>query len=293
MSSSSRGFQFRSALAQEQPLQIVGTINAYSAILAKQVGYKAIYLSGGGVACASYGLPDLGVTNLNDVLEDARRITQACDLPLLVDIDTGWGDVLNVNRTIKSMIQAGVAAVHMEDQFIEKRCGHRPGKKLISKGEMADKIKAAVDARTDPHFVIIARTDALAGEGLESAISRCQAYIDAGADMIFAEAVTQIEQYQKFVDELKVPILANITEFGKTPLFTLQELKSVGIAMALYPLSAFRAMSAAAKNIYQVIRQTGTQQSVLDKMQTREELYQAIDYHRYEEMLDKLFEIKE
>lgn len=289
MTSSSMGYQFRAALAKEQPLEIVGTINAYSAILAKQVGFNAIYLSGAGVANASYGLPDLGITNLENVLEDARRITSICDLPLLVDIDTGWGDVLNVRRTIKSMIHAGVAAVHMEDQYTEKRCGHRPNKKIISKTEMVDKLKAAVDARTDDHFVIMARTDALANEGLEATIDRCRAYIDAGADMIFAEAVTQIEQYKKFVAELGVPILANITEFGKTPLFKVLELKAVGVSMVLYPLSAFRAMSQAALNVYQTIREKGTQESILNLMQKREDLYKMLNYHRYEEMLDSIF----
>ena len=238
-------------------------------------------------------MPDLGMTNLNDVLEDARRITNACDLPLLVDIDTGWGDPLNVNRCIREMIQAGVAAVHMEDQFLEKRCGHRPGKQVISKIAMADKIKAAVDAKTDSHFVVMARTDALASEGLEATIDRCQAYIDAGADMIFAEAVTQIEQYKKFVNELNVPILANITEFGKTPLFTLEELKNAGISMALYPLSVFRAMSKTAEQVYKTIRKQGTQQNLLDNMQTREELYETLNYHYYEGLLDSHFASKE
>ena len=277
------------ALAQENPLQIIGTINAYSALLAKQTGYQAIYLSGSGVAAASYGVPDLGITNLDDVLEDARRITYICDLPLLVDIDTGWGNMFNIERTIKSMIKAGVAAVHMEDQVQAKRCCHRPKKEIVSTDEMCDRIKAAVDARTDPNFVIMARTDALAIEGLDKTVERLHAYVETGADMIFFEGATDIKQYEKVTHALKVPVLANITEFGVTPIYSKDELKNAGVQLILYPLSAFRAMSAAALNVYKTIRSKGTQESVIPTMQTRNELYDVLNYHQYEQTLDKLF----
>lgn len=279
----------RKALAQENPLQIVGTINAYSALLAKRAGYRAIYLSGAGVANASYGLPDLGMTSLENVAEDVRRITAICDLPLLVDIDTGWGNAFNIERSIKTMIKSGAAAVHMEDQVQAKRCGHRPKKEIVSAEEMCDRIKAAVDARTDPEFVIMARTDALAAEGLEKSIDRIQQYVEAGADMIFFEGVTDIKQYQTAVKQCSVPMLANITEFGVTPLFTREELQHAGIQLILYPLSAFRAMSAAAEHVYATIRKAGTQKSLLDTMQTREQLYDVLGYHQYEQKLDDLF----
>lgn len=287
--SDSAGLSFRVAVKGEKPLQIVGAINAYSAMLASQEGYKALYLSGAGVANASYGLPDLGMTNLDNVLEDARRITAATDVPLLVDIDTGFGGAFGIARTIKEMIRAGVGAVHMEDQIAEKRCGHRPNKGIVSRQEMVDRIKAAVDARTDPRFVIMARTDALASEGMEAAIERACAYVEAGADMLFPEAVTTLEQYQTFVKTTKVPVLANITEFGQTPLFTAEELHQVGVAMVLYPLSAFRAMSAAALKVYRTIREQGTQREVVPLMQTRQELYYHLNYMSYEEKLDQLF----
>lgn len=284
------GHAFRQALATEKPLQIPGTINANHALLAKQSGYKAIYLSGGGVAAGSLGLPDLGISNLDDVLIDVRRITDVCDTPLLVDVDTGFGaSSFNIARTTKSLIKAGAAAMHIEDQVGAKRCGHRPNKEIVSQGEMVDRIKAAVDARTDSNFVIMARTDALAVEGLDSAIARAIACVEAGADAIFPEAMESLEMYKKFVQAVKVPVLANITEFGKTPLFTRDELASVGVSMVLYPLSAFRAMNKAALNVYQHIRQDGTQQAVLDTMQTRMELYDSIDYHKYEQKLDALF----
>jgi len=285
----SPGKQFRDALSIENPLQIVGTINAYSALLAQHTGYKAIYLSGAGVANASYGLPDLAITTLNDVLEDARRITNAVNLPLLVDIDTGWGGAFNIARTIREMIKAGVAAVHMEDQVQNKRCGHRPGKAVVDTAEMVDRIKAAVDAKTDPHFVIMARTDALAVEGLNTTLERVQRYVEAGADMIFFEGVRELSQYQTLTQQCSVPVLANITEFGLTPLFTVEELKSVGIRLVLYPLSAFRAMSAAALNVYQTLRSQGTQKNVIPAMQNREELYRFLNYHSYEKKLDELF----
>lgn len=285
----SSGKQFHDALLIENPLQIVGTINAYSALLAKQTGYKAIYLSGAGVANASYGLPDLGITTLNDVLEDARRITNAVDLPLLVDIDTGWGGAFSIARTIREMIKAGVAACHLEDQVQNKRCGHRPGKALVTTDEMVDRIKAAVDAKTDPHFVIMARTDALASEGLTATIDRIMQYIQAGADMIFFEGAQELSQYKTLTQQCNVPILANMTEFGVTPLFTLDELKNAGIRLVLYPLSACRAMNAAALNVYQTIRQQGTQKNLISSMQTREELYQFLDYHSYEKKLDELY----
>jgi methylisocitrate lyase len=280
----------RKALAQETPLQIVGTINAYSALLAKRAGYRAIYLSGAGVANASYGVPDLGMTNLENVAEDVRRITSVCDLPLLVDIDTGWGNAFNIARTIRTMIKSGAAAVHMEDQVQAKRCGHRPNKEIVSADEMCDRIKAAVDARSQPEFVIMARTDALAVEGLPKALERIQLYIEAGADMIFFEGVTDIKQYETATKQCSVPMLANITEFGLTPMFTKDQLQQAGIQLILYPLSAFRAMSAAAANVYQVIRNQGTQQSVLNSMQTREQLYDVLGYHQYEQKLDELFE---
>lgn len=284
------GKKFRQALAAEKPLQIVGTINAYAAMMAQQVGYRALYLSGGGVAYGSYGVPDLGMTNLTDVLADARRITNTVDLPLLVDADTGWGHVFTIQRTVREMINARVAGIHIEDQAQAKRCGHRPGKAVVPIKEMQDRIKAAVDAKTDADFVIMARTDALANEGINAAVDRAAAYVEAGADMIFAEAVTELEQYRQFVKVTKVPVLANITEFGKTPLFTLEELKSVGVSMVLYPLSAFRAMSKAALNVFETIRKEGTQKSSIDKMQTRDELYQFLDYKKYEEELDKFKE---
>ncbi|HAZ7574653.1 methylisocitrate lyase [Legionella sp. PATHC032] len=285
----SQGKKLREALMKEKPLQVVGTINAYTALQAQKAGFHAIYLSGAGVANASYGLPDLGITTLNDVVEDAQRIMSAVDLPLLVDIDTGWGGAFSIARTIKEMIKAGVAAVHIEDQVQAKRCGHRPGKALVEKEEMIDRIKAAVDAKTDPDFVIMARTDALANEGLNTALERISAYIEAGADMIFFEGVRKLEEYQALTEQCNVPVLANITEFGVTPLFTLEELKEVGISLALYPLSAFRAMSAAAEKVYNTIRKNGTQKDILAEMQTREELYQVLNYHFYEDKLNELF----
>jgi methylisocitrate lyase len=286
----SAGARFRDALSQEKPLQIIGTICAYHAVMAKRVGYRAIYLSGAGVAAGSLGLPDLGISNLDDVLTDIRRITDVCDLPLLVDVDTGFGaSAFNVARTTRSLIKFGAAAMHIEDQVGAKRCGHRPGKELVSKEEMADRIKAAVDARTDPSFVIMARTDALASEGLDKAVERATTYVDAGADMIFPEAMTELSMYRKFADAVKVPILANITEFGKTPLFTVEELRSANVAMALYPLTAFRAMNKAALHVYETVRRTGTQKQLVAEMQTREELYEFLNYHSYEQKLDELF----
>jgi methylisocitrate lyase len=283
------GARFRAALAAEKPLQVVGAINAYAARLAQATGFRAIYLSGGGVAANSLGIPDLGISTLEDVLTDVRRITDACPLPLLVDIDTGWGGAFNIARTIRQMIKAGAAAVHIEDQVGAKRCGHRPGKELVPAEEMVDRIKAAVDARTDPHFVIMARTDALASEGLARAIERAQAYVAAGADMIFAEAVTELGQYKQFRQAVGVPILANITEFGKTPLFTCEELADAGVDIVLYCCAAYRAMNAAALKVYETIRTEGTQKNVLPLMQTRDELYKFLDYHAYEEKLDELF----
>ena len=286
----SAGKRFREALSQEKPLQIVGTINAYHALMAKRAGYRAIYLSGGGVAAGSLGMPDLGISNLDDVLTDIRRITDVCDLPLLVDVDTGFGaSAFNVARTTRSLIKFGAAAMHIEDQVGAKRCGHRPGKELVSKDEMADRIKAAVDARTDSGFVIMARTDALANEGLESALSRAISYVEAGADMIFPEAITDLPMYKRFAEAVKVPILANITEFGKSPLFTVEELRSANVAMILYPLTAFRAMNKAALRAYQQLRKTGTQKALIADMQTREELYDILNYHSYEKKLDELF----
>ena len=284
------GARFRAALAAEKPLQVVGTINAYAARLAKATGFRAIYLSGGGVAANSLGIPDLGISTMEDVLIDVRRITDACPLPLLVDIDTGWGGAFNIARTIRQMIKAGIAAVHIEDQVSAKRCGHRPGKELVPAEEMADRIKAAVDARTDPHFVIMARTDALASEGLARAIERAQAYVAAGADMIFAEAVTELAQYTAFRKAVGVPILANITEFGKTPLFTREELAAAGVDIILYCCAAYRAMNAAALKVYHAIRNEGTQSSVLSLMQTRAELYEFLGYQAYEQKLDQLFQ---
>ncbi len=286
----SAGEKFRTAVAQERPLQIIGTINANHALMAKRVGFKAIYLSGGGVAAGSLGMPDLGISNLDDVLTDIRRITDVCDLPLLVDVDTGFGaSAFNVARTTRSLIKFGAAAMHIEDQVGAKRCGHRPGKELVSKDEMCDRIKAAMDAKTDPDFVVMARTDALANEGLDSAISRAISYREAGADMIFPEAIPSIAMYKKFASAVKVPILANVTEFGKSPLFTTDELRAADVAMVLYPLSGFRAMNKAALRVYEELRKKGTQKGLLGEMQTREELYEVIDYHSYEKKLDELF----
>jgi methylisocitrate lyase len=289
----SAGKNFRSALAAESPLQIVGTINANHALLAKRAGYRAIYLSGGGVAAGSLGMPDLGINNLDDVLTDIRRITDVCDLPLLVDIDTGFGpSAFNIARTVKGLIKFGAAACHIEDQVGAKRCGHRPGKELVSTEEMVDRVKAAVDAKTDPDFYLIARTDAIASFGVDAAIERSIACVEAGADAIFAEAAYDIATYRRFVDAVKVPVLANITEFGKTPLFSVPDLQSASVAMVLYPLSAFRAMNKAAENVYTAIRRDGHQRNVVDTMQTREELYERIGYHAYEQHLDALFKAK-
>ncbi|HSE02026.1 MAG TPA: methylisocitrate lyase [Burkholderiales bacterium] len=286
----SAGARFRAALAAERPLQVVGTLNAYTARMAQRVGYRAIYLSGGGVAAGSLGVPDLGISGLDDVLTDVRRITDVCPLPLLVDVDTGFGaSAFNIARTVKSLIKFGAAAMHMEDQVGAKRCGHRPNKELVSRQEMVDRVKAAADAKTDSRFVVMARTDALAVEGLQAAIDRACACVEAGADMIFPEAITELAMYRKFADAVKVPILANITEFGKTPLFTVQELAGAGVAMVLYPLSAFRAMSAAALRVYQALRRDGTQKEVLELMQSRDELYEFLDYHAYERKLDELY----
>ncbi|WP_108646958.1 methylisocitrate lyase [Polynucleobacter rarus] len=290
MRQTSAGKAFKDALHIETPLQIIGAINANHALLAQKAGYKAIYLSGGGVSAGSLGLPDLGISQLEDVLIDARRITDVCDLPLLVDIDTGFGSsAFNIARTIRSLEKVGVAAVHMEDQVGAKRCGHRPNKELVTTSEMVDRIKAAVDARTDPDFIVMARTDAIASEGLDAAIERSQRYVEGGADMIFAEAVTNLVDFAKFKAATKVPVLANITEFGKTPIFTLEELRSVGVDIALYPLSAFRAMNKAADNVYRTIRAQGTQQTLIEQMQTREELYASINYHAFEQKLDSMF----
>ena len=286
----SQGKKLKQAISENTPLQIVGTVNAYSSLLAEKKGHKAIYLSGGGVAASSMGLPDLGITTLQDVLIDVERITSVCELPLIVDADTGWGGAFNISRTVKSMITSGAAGIHIEDQVEQKRCGHRPNKELVSSEEMQNRIKAAVDAKTDPHFMVMARTDAIANEGLDSAIGRATSYVEAGADAIFAEAVTEIEDYKKFSENLRVPILANITEFGKTPLFSKEELEEAGVDMILYPLSAFRAMSKAAEGIYSEILEKGTQQNLIDRMQTREELYEVLDYHTFEKKLDDLFE---
>jgi len=287
---SSAGAKLRAAMAAERPLQCVGTVNAYAARLAERAGFKSIYLSGGGVAAGSLGLPDLGISNLDDVLTDVRRITDVCSLPLLVDVDTGFGaSAFNIARTVKSVVKAGAAGLHIEDQVGAKRCGHRPGKELVSKDEMVDRIKAAVDAKTDSQFVVMARTDALAVEGLERAIERARACVEAGADAIFPEAMTELSMYRRFADAVNVPVLANLTEFGATPLFTLDELRSAKVAIALYPLSAFRAMSAAALKVYNAIRKEGSQKSVVGSMQTRDELYEFLDYHAYERKLDELF----
>ena len=284
------GQRFRDAIANEHPLQVIGAINANHALLAKRAGFKAIYLSGGGVAAGSLGLPDLGINTLDDVLTDVRRITDVCDLPLLVDIDTGFGpSAFNIERTIKNLIKAGAAAAHIEDQVGAKRCGHRPGKEIVSCEEMVDRVKAAADAKTDPNFFLIARTDAIQAEGVDAAIERCKRYVDAGADGIFAEAAYDLPTYERFVRELNVPVLANITEFGATPLFTRDELASVGVAIQLYPLSAFRAANKAAETVYTTIRQEGHQQNVIELMQTRAELYDRIGYHAFEQKLDALF----
>jgi methylisocitrate lyase len=285
----SAGARFRAAIAAEKPLQIIGAINAYHAMLATQTGFKALYLSGGGVAAGSLGLPDLGISTLEDVLIDVRRITDAVDTPLLVDIDTGWGGAFNIARSVKSVAKAGAAAVHIEDQVSAKRCGHRPNKAVVSQAEMVDRIKAAVDARTDPDFVIMARTDALAVEGLQSAMDRACACVEAGADMIFPEAMTELSMYKQFVDAVKVPVLANITEFGSTPLFTVAELATADVSMVLYPLSAFRAMNKAALTVYETMRKEGTQANVVSLMQTRMELYEHLGYHAFEQKLDALF----
>ncbi|MEX2489540.1 MAG: methylisocitrate lyase [Pseudomonadales bacterium] len=286
---SSPGQRLREAIDQEKPLQVVGTINAYAAMMAEAVGFRAIYLSGGGVANASFGLPDLGITTLNDVLEDVRRITGASELPLLVDVDTGWGGAFNIGRTIREMTRAGAAGVHIEDQVAQKRCGHRPNKEIVTREEMADRIKAAVDAKTDDKLVVMSRTDALAVDGLEEVIARAQLSEEAGADAIFAEAMTDLDMYRRVVEAVNVPVLANITEFGATPCYTTDELGSVGVAMALYPLSAFRAMSKAALNVYENLRKEGTQAGVVGTMQTRSELYDFLGYHDYEKKLDELF----
>ena len=290
MTTMSAGAKFRAAMKQEMPLQCVGAVCAYHARMAERSGYKSIYLSGGGVAAGSLGLPDLGISGLDDVLTDVRRITDVCSLPLLVDVDTGFGaSAFNIGRTVKSLVKFGAAAMHIEDQVGAKRCGHRPGKELVSAGEMVDRIKAAVDSRTDPDFVIMARTDALAVEGLQAALDRATACVEAGADAIFPEAVTELAMYRQFAEAVKVPILANITEFGSTPLFTLDELRSADVSIALYPLSAFRAMNKAALNVYQALRREGTQKNVIDTMQTRTELYDYLDYHSFEQNLDQLF----
>jgi len=289
MSVDSAGERFRAAVKDEKPLQVIGTINAYHARLAERSGYRAIYLSGGGVAAGSLGVPDLGVSTLDDVLTDVRRITDATRLPLLVDADTGFGGAFNIARTVKSLIKFGAGAMHIEDQVQAKRCGHRPGKEIVPREEMVDRIKAAVDARTDPGFVIMARTDALAVEGLQATIDRAGACVEAGADMVFPEAITELDMYPKFAEAVRVPVLANITEFGSTPLFTLEQLRSANVSLALYPLSAFRAMNRAALNVYRAIRRDGTQQNVLDTMQTRAELYDFLDYHSFEAKLDQLF----
>ena len=289
MNSLSAGAKFRLAVSEEKPLQVIGTINAYHARLAERSGYRAIYLSGGGVAAGSLGLPDLGISSLDDVLTDVRRITDVCALPLLVDVDTGFGGAFNIARTVKSLIKFGAGAMHIEDQVQAKRCGHRPGKEIVPREEMVDRIKAAADARSDPDFVIMARTDALAVEGLQAAMDRACACVEAGADMIFPEAMTELAMYRKFAEAVKVPILANITEFGQTPLFTVDELRDANVSLVLYPLSAFRAMNQAALNVYRAIRRDGTQKNVLDSMQTRADLYDFLDYHAYEQKLDQLF----
>lgn len=285
----SAGARFWQALEAEKPLQVVGTINAYSALLAEKAGFRAIYLSGAGVANASFGLPDLAMTTLNDVCEDIRRISYASELPLLVDADTGWGGAFMIGRTVREMIRAGAAACHIEDQVGIKRCGHRPGKALVETAEMVDRIKAAVDGRSDDKFTIMARTDAHAVEGLEAALDRSSAYVEAGADMIFAEALTTLDEYQKFTAAIDIPVLANLTEFGKTPMFTTEELANAGVSLALYPLSAYRAMAKAAIGVYETLRRDGTQKALIDSMQTRDELYDVLGYHEYEDKLDQLF----
>lgn len=285
----SAGLRFREALEAERPLQVVGTINAYTALLAERAGFRAIYLSGAGVANASFGLPDLAMTTLNDVCEDVRRIAAATGIPLLVDADTGWGGAFMIGRTVQEMTRAGAAGCHLEDQVGVKRCGHRPGKALVETAEMADRLKAAVDARTDDNFVVMARTDAHAVEGQQAALDRAAAYVEAGADMIFAEALTTLDEYRQFTAAIDVPVLANLTEFGKTPMFTTTEMADAGIRMTLYPLSAFRAMSRAAENVYRVLREEGTQQGAIENMQTRTELYEVLGYHEYEDKLDQLF----
>ncbi len=285
----SAGKKLRQAMAEEKPLQVVGTINAYTAIMAESVGYKAIYLSGAGVANASYGLPDLGMTSLNDVITDVTRITSASGVPLLVDVDTGWGGAFNIARTVKEMIKAGAAGMHIEDQVAQKRCGHRPNKEIVSREEMVDRIKASVDAKTDADFLVMARTDALAVVGIEEVLERAKLCEEAGADAIFAEAMTDLDMYRRVTDLVNIPVLANITEFGSTPCYTIEELGSVDVAMALYPLSAFRAMNQAALNVYKTLRTEGSQASVIDTMQTRKELYEFLGYHEYEDKLDKLF----
>lgn len=289
MSNASAGQKLRAALEQERPLQLVGTVTAYSAMLAARAGFRAIYLSGAGVSNSTFGLPDLAMTTLNDVAEEVRRITGACELPLLVDADTGFGGAFNIARTCRDLARAGAAGLHLEDQVPIKRCGHRPGKQLVAPTEMCDRIKAAIDARTDDSFVIMARTDAHAVEGQAAAVARAQAYVAAGADLIFAEAITSLDEYRQFTTAVSVPVLANLTEFGRTPLFTTQELGQAGVRMVLYPQSAFRAMSLAAEAVYRAIRQDGTQRAVLDRMQTREDLYTVLGYHAYEERLDRLF----
>ena len=285
----SQGKKFRKVISENTPLQIVGTVNAYSSLLAEKKGHKAIYLSGGGVAASSMGIPDLGITTLQDVLTDVERITNVCGLPLLVDVDTGWGGAFNISRMVKSMISVGAAGIHIEDQVEQKRCGHRPNKELVSSEEMQDRIKAAVDAKTDSNFLIMARTDAIANEGLDAALERANFYVKAGADAIFAEAITEIDQYKRFSDQLEVPLLANITEFGETPLFSKSELHKAGVDMILYPLSAFRAMSKVAEEVYSEIFEKGTQQDLVGKMQTRDELYEVLDYHIFEKKLDDLY----
>ena len=289
MSVFSAGKRFREAVAAEKPLQCIGAINAYHARLAEASGFKSLYISGGGVAASSCGIPDLGITTMEDVLTDLKRITDVTDLPVLVDVDTGWGGAFNIARTVRSMIKCGAGAIHIEDQVQQKRCGHRPNKAIVGQDEMVDRIKAAVDAKTDPDFVVMARTDALAVEGMQSAIDRACACVEAGADMIFPEAMTELSQYREFVDAVKVPVLANITEFGSTPLFSTEELASAGVSIALYPLSAFRAANAAALKVYQTVRAEGTQKNVVDSMQSRMELYDYLGYHDFEQKLDQLF----
>ena len=289
MSKPNPGSRFRALVSEQPPLQIVGTVNAFSALLAENAGHRAIYLSGAGVANASLGLPDLGISQLSDVAEDARRITAVCDVPLLVDVDTGWGSAFNIARTVREMERAGVAAIHLEDQVQAKRCGHRPNKALVSPGEMADRVRAAVDARCDESFVLMARTDAHASEGMQAAVDRANLYVEAGADMIFAEALHTLEEFAEFAGRVAVPVLANITEFGRTPLFSVAELAQAGIAMVLYPLSAFRAMNKAALSVYQSIASEGHQRDMVERMQTRAELYEVLGYHEYERKLDELF----